>query len=404
MSSISGLQKKSFTDNKKLYLGAGLIIDALSPRSSTRDVDTIVNYRQEIYNDTASPLGSTVNTKLPTEGHLVDIIYKLSYAATTGTLAFKPFRHVRVLQNTRLKHGSSVIYNFEPEQVWNALMPTLDPAAQSEIWDLSGGMPTQTVNTAADVLAMPMIQPFSHFWHQTEPLNLTIGRNSTYQLDLKFRALTDLVETGAGGGAVTNLVVICVMIESADELVKQKHIKENKPIHSFSYYTKRESAVTTATKKPIKISPSGLTKHISIIAHLSSDVSSNDLFFNKYIDELEISADGLKDVKFESSQEARIWSLIEGFKPVIKEKLILTEAAQNTISYCKIGFVHQYAPNTIFNNMKAGHYTGGLTITSINSFNLNITHSLGANADVDVIAFLYALYAYDDLGNLSTIN
>ncbi len=383
MSSISGLQKTSFAKNKDLYVGAGLIIDTLAPRGSTRDVDTIINYRQEIFNENSSPLGSTINTKLPTEGHLVDIIYKMTWA-DTATQPHYAYHHVYALLNSRLKHGGTEIYDFEPSQVWNALIPTLNSEQQTEMLALAGGVGSGSQTGAT--FAMPMIQPFSHFWHQTEPLNLTIGRNSTFTLDLKFRTRAETVFTGGTLGDVTNLTVICMMVESADEIVKQKHIKENKPIHSFSYFTKNSGTIATATKTAVKISPSGLTKHISIIGHLNA--SSIGMYYaNKYMDELEINADGLKDIKYESSQEARIWSLIEGFKP-----------------NATLGFVHQYAPNTPFNNMKAGHYTGGLNITSINTFNLNITHSLGADANFDVIAFLYALYAYDSYGNLSRIN
>jgi len=374
MTNLTKFQKRSFDSGRHFQNEASLSIDYLAPRGHQTIKDPYVNYRQELYTTTSDVLGTNISFILPDFGNLVDLISTAIFDQTT-TASYSQMFHTNAHDTIKCYHGGKPYIELDNiVQIVNSRIPTLTSSQQAEVITLAGGL-TPATTSADQYTSMILPLPISHFWFKCEPFPLRQGYKSKNEIKIKFKAGTDLIDTGATGYATSSYECVAVMMDYISEVLSQNRTTA-KPIYTFYPFVNRKSAVTTATTTAVQLSNDGITAHFSIIPHLSSDITANEEMKNKALDEVTLYIDGLQHDVYTSAREARCHALIQGYQP-----------------NSSTGYITQVAVGNLFNTQKP-HYTGGYELSSFKSFELRVKHSLGADADIDIVSFVHCMFKY----------
>ena len=372
--------------------------------SSSQKVDPLVENQHSSVVDSVFPdvrrfspqgtaaLATTVVYQLPNSGYVHEIAIKNDFAQTT-TQDVIAYPGMACISRVLLRAGSNVLMDFDYIPAVQYMMRVIgNHTTISKLLDASGGSSVDTTSASVPNL-MALIPTFFSGLMGNKPLILHKIKD-TVELEITYRTAAQITISGGSGAAISNSQMVVFLSDAGDNL-RSSHGQEMIIQKSLDLRTFKSAAVTTGTETTLDISgvTNGLVKHLLVTCTESSDIATSagvDYFENKPLDTLKTQIDGREETIWDDVHESELSQVIynQG-KP-----------QSSTLGFNNIVPLTQH---TIDCKMGQRNNIGGLHSAKVNKFNLKVTHSVGANAEIGVCAVSAALYQYSN-GSLLKIN
>lgn len=359
---------------------AGKILDDLDPSNNYAAQYGFWRKRYCSATGSSSDAGDT-KFVIPSQGLLLDIGIEVSLGATSGG-NYSPNMATQYISNVKVEHGSNELHNYAYAPVYEYISSKWSNERKTRTQLASGG----SASGSAVVGYTPLFAFFTSWRHPANdipsPLPLVCCKGDVFVVTLTNRGVANILASGGSGGSLTSLRLVyweLVVDSSAIDVISKKMQSGKWKYFSMDWQTPSSSTVATATLTTLDLSGlQGDLKALAISVKLASDESTNhNYYINKAWTAGELKADDQSLYKFSTSNER------------IFDDLVFNKSkwgADSTNGVC----------DTIeFDRRSDDHsYSGSFPTSASKKLTLDVTHALGANANVYPCGVFNRYYIY----------
>lgn len=378
MSGHSSILQSSFTHTHKRFgESAGDLVSHWAIKKHKSHIYPVNTCKRYIDPDSAVTLGGTATYKIPSEGRIVHIALSQTYDQTTTADMSDYIGIVAPKEITIYTNGQQQ----QKYDYYLALLDYLSALPNSEaianVLAQAGGSTTGSSSGAIACIA-PIPTPFDYLYNEN---GLHAYRVKDIKINVEFNTATNCTLPTGTGGAFTTSPQLVVYYEAVGENIKNVFMDQPMFMHGFKYNTKTLNVVATATATDIDVAFSGNLQRLLISARLVSDVGTNKKYhilkeIGTLIDNINSTSEYIFKTKEEGAYDYQLHNHRGGFN--------------STLGY---PYVLDYTPYVEGDNFRDNH-SGGLHSNEVVSHKINVTHALGANAYIDVLALTSCNYIY----------
>jgi hypothetical protein len=381
--SIQSIQLDSFQHAKPRFSDtAHTHIDVLGTKRHISLQAPAYNIKREISVDNTAGFNTEMRFRLPSSGYLhhMELKCQLNITATKG---YCNYIGGALVDEVEFKSDNEDIHKYKYPPVFQYYLNQLktEDAIDRTLTSI-GGLETGRSPNTADIYVQTPI-PFygdSICVPGTAPMNLSKFKKAP-ELIIRTRTLANCIVATSTGGAIDNAWLVCYMSETSSSQKQAHQEKVNDFQKSIDFYTNEMNTVATATGTFIDISGAkGQLKKLMVFNRLASTVDDNSAYFtNVAIDELKTRVDGSEDYVFKQAIEGQRDFIIHNFG----------KGYSSTLGYPYI-VNYGYAESEFYGVSNVG----GIHSGRLHKNEIKVTHSLGANGYIDVLAIRSAHFKY----------
>lgn len=314
--------------------------------------------------------GATATFQIPPTGFLGDCYLEFVMAATSGGNYAANFG-LALPQQIRFTHGGQDIVNHEYSAVLQVIFSRLNAEKVARFYNAAGGAASGTART----VYAPLVLPGSSWFHKENtfpcPLPMFLTTESL-QLDVDLRTVANVLASGGSGGSITSVKLVYYEYIVSD--LEKKRIQaqaDSWKLFVADFSTISQTSVATATTTTIDLS--GLKNSLKSIGLPMVSVANQDTnhnyVLNSNFNSCELRADGTSLYKTEYVNEGIMDEMISG-KGKMGSDSVLGKAQE--ITFAK--YLHM------------DQYSGSLHSNVFKKLEIDITHTVGANAYIKPVA------------------
>ena len=360
---------------------AGDPVDPLGEKAHATYVAAVYPLKREIRAKNTVALGEEVIYELPKSGYLSHIALKNGFGTTT-TVDMSDYPAFAAIKEIRLYCDNDEIQHYRYKPVIDYYLTQLpNEESVDKVLAAAGGTACGTSSAAIMTMAPvplffdPIICP------GVAPLNLAKFSKSM-ELRVTYEAAADIVLPTAGGADLASSVMVLYMHETVEAL-RAAHKTRDTFYNALDFGTLPAKVVATATKTDVDVSGlKGQIKRYYIRSNLTTNLTTAHVFFaNQEIGEIIDDLDGSEEYVFKHKEEGEFDYLMYNHG----------RGYSSTLGYPYL-IPYTYTKE----KASATHNVGGLHSGTVNNHNLYITHAVGANCTLDIVALRSAIFVFSE--------
>lgn len=330
---------------------------------------------------TGSPAAGASNIFfVPPHGTLLSDMYLISSWGAPGGGTYSSFIGAQCIERVVIDFNGETLHDYAYRPVFQHMVTSWNIERVERFLAAAGGATPSAITAAA-----PIFSFWGSYKHEKNdfihPLPFSTS-NTSMRVEITIDAVADLLAAGGSGGSLSALnLVYYEFIASTSELARIEKVvrNENWRVLGIDYQTLNATTVATATATDIDLTGlQGSIKEICYPVVLASDITTaHNYLITGLSTVLSLLIDGVEIYDVDSSNEGIIDQQIFNAAKVGNAANINTARCIN------------------FSRRKDSHnYDGALNSESFKRLTLNLTHALGANAQVFISAAMYRWYVY----------
>ena len=363
----------------RFHTGQGA--DLLAPQPHFSPSHPISLNKRKISPVGSSAFGSESVYDVP-HGYIGDCYVECTLSAlSSGTYCEYP--GLALIESMEVRSGSNVLQRFNYQAVVSSILGRMTDSKVDVVKNAAGGA---AFNSGKCYAPLPV------FWgrfttgydadQQMAPLNTNLT-NTKLSISLKFRELSELVDSGATAGTPTITTRLVYHSYNNDGSDKMAHIND---VDTFKYKAcdyqtvARLDSIADSTESVVDISSfRGSIAEIIVNDRLVSNQTSNIYFNNK---------GGIAPSRLEIDGST-YWESVTANETLL-DGLTLSEVSGATTTFG----TPLYIP--LANSYDVAHYSGALQSEDVNKLNLVLTHTNGSASYISVAARMNVFYVIKD--------
>ena len=357
-------------------------VNVLHPKRHITLQHSAFPIKRQITSTSTVAFDSEILFKLPASGFVHGMALR-SVLADTTTADYSDYPGAVITDEVEFRSDNEILHQYKYPPVFNYYLSKLkSEEARDKVLLATGGVNTGlsgpiTVMTPIPTFFDPVLNKGAR------PLNLSRFKKAP-ELIIKTRTLANSVKPTSTGGAISSMVLVLYISDTS--INHKRAINSVEAWHNApDFATNEKNVVVTATQTFIDVSGfNGLNTRFLLTNRLVSEVDTNKQYYVQgEIGELKTRLDGHEEYVFRTKEEGELDFIYYGHG----------KGFNSTIGYPYIvpwGYAH--TPDYLYSN------TGGLHSSRVNKSEVGVTHALGANSYIDVLAVKQAIFKYKDGG------